>query len=293
METNNKENYILITPAKNEVAYIEKTIESVVNQEILPKSWIIVSDGSSDGTDDIVKKYCQNFKFIKLIRRETNSERNFASKVNSIKEAFCHLRGINYEFYGNLDGDVSFGSNYYRRLIEKFRIYPNLGVAGGKVYDYYGGKFHKQISGLHSVAGPIQFFRRKCWEDIGGYVESKVGLIDAIAEISARMNKWETRSFAELKVLHHRSTGSEGRNIWKVAIRQGQTDYLLGYHPVWQLARSLQRINKRPILIGSVLRTINFIWHYLKNAERPVTKEFIKFLRSEELNKIRNNFLFS
>lgn len=98
---------MLITPARNEEAYIVKTIQSLINQTILPKKWIIVSDGSTDRTDDIVKRYEANYDFIQLLRREPDTSRNFASKVYAIQAGFKLLNGIEYDFIGNLDADVS------------------------------------------------------------------------------------------------------------------------------------------------------------------------------------------
>jgi len=280
-------NYVLITPARNEELYIEKTIISVINQTILPIKWIIVSDGSTDKTEEIVEKYIPENSFIELIKLPLRKERHFAGKVNAINEGFKAIKNVNYKYYGNLDADVTFSNDYYKNLLDKFEKDPTLGICGGKLYDRINEKFVELNYSLESVAGPIQFFRKTCYEEIGGYKASKAGLVDAIAEVTARMRGWKTYTFTSLKVFHHRKTGSEGRNIWQVARREGNTDYLFGVHPLWNLLRSFQRINKKPYIIGGFIRMYGYWVHQIKKVKRPVSDEFIRYLRREEKLKIK------
>jgi glycosyltransferase involved in cell wall biosynthesis len=282
--------YVLITPARNEELYIEKTIISVINQTVLPLRWIIVSDGSTDRTEEIVEKYIPDHSFIELIKLPFRNERHFAGKVNAIKEGFKSLANLSYDYYGNLDADVSFNKDYFEVLLNKFINDPSLGICGGRLYDKINDRFVELRYSLESVAGPIQFFRRKCYEEIGGYVESKSGLVDAIAEVTARMKGWKTYTFKSLKVHHHRKTGSEGKNIWRAVIREGYTDYLFGVHLLWNLLRSFQRINKSPIIIGSFLRMFGYWTYKARRVKRPVSKEFVKFLRDEEKLKFKIYF---
>ncbi len=102
---------------------------------------------------------------------------------------------------------------------------------------------------------------------------------------------WETRSFPELKVYHHRNTGSEGRNLLSMALREGKLEYMFGYHPVFHLARGIQRIAGRPVILGTVLRTCSYLWCYMHRKQRPVSDEFIKYLRAEEWEKLKSVFL--
>lgn len=280
--------YIIITPAKNESVYVKHTIESVINQTINPLKWIIVDDGSNDSTSEIVKSYLDNYSFIKLLQREKSDLRNFGSKVYAIREGFKELNELEYDFYCNLDADVSFEPNYFETLLKKFEENPKLGICGGKVYDLIDGSFVEQMSGLHSVAGPVQFFRKQCYEEIGGYQPSPIGLVDAIAEVTARMKGWETTTFPEIIVNHHRKTSSENNNSYNIALREGKTDYHLGYHPIWHLLRTIARIETSPILIGSILRTYSFLKCYLIKEKRIVNEEFISFIRKEELKKIKD-----
>lgn len=278
--------YVLITPARNEEKYIEKTIQSVIKQTILPQKWIVVSDGSTDSTDEIVQQYQSRYSFIELLRRQSVEERNFESKVYAFQEGFGRLMETEYDFIGNLDADVTLVPFYYEKVLEKFIINSKLGIAGGEVVDFYNNKEYKRYSSYTSVAGAVQLFRRNCYKEVGGYVPIEYGNIDAIAEITARMKGWETRSFPELKVLHHRRTGTEGRSILNARFREGRIEYMLGYHPLFHIARVIQRLWESPCAVGSLARMCGYFWTYLERPRRKVSKDFVKFLRQEEFKKL-------
>jgi len=281
-----KYDYILITPARNEEKFIEKTIQSVIKQTILPQKWIVVSDGSTDGTDEIVHEYQLRYSFIELLRRQSFEERNFASKVYAFKDGLRRLTEVEYDFIGNLDADVIFSPFYYEKVLEKFIINPKLGISGGEVFDFYDNKEHKRYSSYSSVAGAVQLFRRNCYEEVGGYVPIAYGNIDSIAEITARMKGWETRSFPELKVFHYRRTGTEGRSILKGRFREGRIEYMLGYHPLFHVARVFQRLWEAPCIVGSLMRMCGYFFACLQRPKRKVSAEFVKFLRQEEFKKL-------
>lgn len=276
--------YVLITPARNEEKYISFTLDAVVRQSVTPARWVIVSDGSTDRTVEIAKGYQKNYPFIHCIDLPVRKERNFAGKVLAIQKGFDYLTkdNVQFDYYGNLDADVSFDPDYYEQQLKLFESAPKLGIIGGQLYDYEDGKFTRLSYGLHSVAGPIQFFRKACYEDIGGYVASRIGLVDAIAEVSARMKGWTTHTFPDLPVKHHRKTGSEGRGLFRAALKEGKMDYHFGLHPIFHLGKSLRRCFKKPIVIGSFLRSFQYFWCAARSEERPVSNEFVQFLRNEE-----------
>ena len=288
-----KPRYVLITPARNEERFIEGTIRAVIAQELPPLRWVIVSDGSTDRTEAIVSDYARRHGFIRLLRRERSAGRDFSSKVEAIRAGFEQLRDLDYGYYGNLDADVTFEADYYRRVLEWMEGEPRLGVAGGRVHDYVGPgrdgrpRYRRQSADPASVAGPIQMFRRACWEEIGGYPAVRGGLVDAIAEVTARMRGWETRTREDLPVRHHRLTGSEGRGAWARAADEGARDYAFGCHPLWNAARAAQRFLHPPLFLGSLLRLWGYWSRALLRRPRPVTPEFVRFLRREEGRKAR------
>jgi len=278
--------YVLVTPARNEEAYIEKTIQSVLSQTLLPEKWIIISDGSTDRTDLIVEKYKEEHVFISLLQIGGDCAPNFGSKVNAFNAGYKQLIKQKFDLIGNLDADVTFSPNYYETIITKLKEDPGLGIGGGMICELVNGKYTPQKINLNSVAGAVQLFRRECFEAIGGYIPIKSGGIDAAAEIIGRMHGWKVRTFPEIQVLHHRRVMTGSRNILHTRFKQGMTQYLLGYHPLFQLARFFFRITDKPFLIGSFLTFCGYWWGYLKRAERPMPIEAIRFLHSEQLKRL-------
>src|SRR6202451_4322942 len=194
--------YVLITPARNEAQFIELCLQSVVSQAVRPLRWVIVSDGSTDGTDEIVLRYAAENSWIELVRMPERRERNFAGKGHAFNAGYDRVQGLDYEVIGSLDGDASFDSEYFSFLLAKLSADPALGLVGTpfregakRVYDY------RFVSQEH-VSGICQFFRRQCFRDIGGYVAVKGGSIDHIAVITARMKGWKTRTFIEKAWIH-------------------------------------------------------------------------------------------
>lgn len=283
----NNRSYIIITPAKNESEFIGKTIDSVVNQTVKPLVWVIVDDGSTDNTTEIVKPYEEKYSFIKLVNRASEEKRNFGNKVFAVRRGFEEVQHINYTYYCNLDADVSFESNYFEVLLKKFEENPRLGICGGKVYDLVNDSFHFQGYELHSVAGPTQFFRKECYESFSGYQSFESGFIDGHAEISARMNGWITQTFPELKVKHYRPAGIAKGSKLKMKFEGGRFEYRFGYSYSYHLIRSVGTFKNRPFLIGGLASMIGFLSCLLKAEEKVVDIDFIRFVRNEQSRRLK------
>lgn len=283
--------YVLITAAKNEEDFIEKTIKAVLSQTVKPVKWVIVSDGSTDKTDVIVSHYAAKHQFISLIRTEGDPERNFGSKAKAVNYGYQTSKNKNFDFIGNLDADISFSPTYYEDIMKKFKQNEKLGLAGGVRFDLVNGRFRRVVSSDNSVGGPFQFFRKECFEKIGGYIPLQYGGIDAAAEIMVRMFNWEVRSFKEIKVYHYRRTGSSGRNVIRTNLNAGIRDYLLGYHPVFEIVRNVRRITNRPFFFGSAFLLAGYFSASIKKMVRPVPQEFISFLRKEQITRLQNSLL--
>ena len=290
IETAKGLSYVLITPACNEEVNIEKTIQSVVAQTILPSKWIIVSDGSIDGTDEIVRSYCNNHKWMGFIRISEHRDRHFAAKVTAFNAGYEMVRNIKYDIIGNLDADITFGDDYFEFLLRRFAQDPSLGVIGtpfvenGSHYDY-------RFTNIEHVSGACQLFRRECFGGIGGYLPIKGGGIDWAAVTTARMKGWSTRTFTEKVCFHHRKIGTGNTNPMGAWFRQGRKDYFLGGHPVWQLFRTFYQMKSRPYIIGGLLLFVGYAWAGISRIGRPVSKELIKFHRKEQMNRLKG-FLF-
>ncbi|MEE9304027.1 MAG: glycosyltransferase family 2 protein [Thiotrichaceae bacterium] len=282
--------YVLITPAHNEADLIDKTIQSVIAQTILPKRWVIVSDGSTDGTDEIVKKYMDGREWLELVHLPERKERNFAAKVLAFNAGYERVKELSFDIIGNIDADVSFTEDYFAYLLEKFEEMPDLGVAGTH---YIEGDFHSyQDSYINEnhVNGQCQLFRRSCFEDIGGYRPIKGGGIDWVAVTTARMKGWTTRSFGERTFNHHRKMGTAGSNELMSRFKYGKKAYFLGDHPLWQLFRTAFQVTKKPYLVGALALLVGYFWYWVIRFERPVSAELMKFHRQEQLGRLKQLF---
>lgn len=282
--------YVLVTPARNEEEHIKRTIQSVIRQTVLPKKWVIVNDGSTDRTGEIVSRYAARYQFIELLTRQRDGGRNFGSQACATEAGIALLGGVEYEFIGILDADISLPPEYYETIMAKFREIPNLGIAGGAIYDLCFGKFVRQRCWTNSVPGGIQFFHRKTLEDVGGFIPQPKGGHDAVAEAAARMRGWEVRSFPDIAVWHHRRTGTAKQNIFTARFRQGAKEYSLGYHPIFEIVKCLYRIKEPPYAIGGITTMLGYCWAFLHKQERRVPDDVVNYLRGEQLRRLTRFF---
>lgn len=278
--------YVLVTPAYNEEAHIETTIHSVISQTVLPVKWIIVDDASTDRTGEIVRRYADEWQFIELQRVEARQGHGFASKVFAFDRGVDRLRQTDFSFIGNLDGDVSFGETYFEQLLERFGSDPRLGIAGGSIYEWDGGRYSPRRGNTSTdVAGAVEMFRRECYEEIGGLLPLAWGGEDWCAQVTARMGRWHVRSFSDLGVRHHRPI-RDALGSCRRAYRQGRMDYSLGCHPVLEVFRVVRRACWRPPILGGTARLWGFLRGYCCSEQRLVSTDFVRFLRHEELSRL-------
>jgi poly-beta-1,6-N-acetyl-D-glucosamine synthase len=280
--------YVLTTAAYNEESNIEKTIKSVLAQTLLPVRWVIVSDGSVDRTDEIVEKYEKRHSFIRFLRMVRNPGRSFGSKVRALHAGNELLKDAVYDYIGNLDADVSVAAPYFEELIARLNGRPLLGIAGGFVVEEVNGEFRDRRSNrVYSIAHAAQLVRRECYEAIGGYAVLQYGGEDWHAQTSARMKGWEAEAFPELKIFHHRHTG-EGDNLLRHKFRQGRMDYSLGSDPLFEILKCAERLPEKPFLVGNITRLAGFLWAWAHRDRRPVSDEFVAFLRHEQKQKLQS-----
>lgn len=285
----NKLQYVLISPSRNEAGFIEKTLESVVHQTVLPLKWVIVNDGSTDGTGEIAARYAEKYSWIELVNRPVRKERHFAAKVHAFNAGSERVKQLPYDIIGNLDADVSLDADHFEFLLSKFRQDSRLGVAGTVFTEPSGyNSATDSFEGQTYVSGQCQIFRRECFEEIGGYVPSKAGGIDWMAVMTARMIGWNTRSFREKSFLHHRPLGTADRGAIASNYAYGKKDYILGGHPLWQVFRCMYRTTKRPYLVGGAALFAGYWAAFLSRMERPVSPELMRFHRAEQMQKLKS-----
>jgi glycosyltransferase involved in cell wall biosynthesis len=281
---------VLVTPARNEAAFIERTMESVIGQTVLPLKWVIVSDGSTDGTNDILTKYGNQYSWIESVIMPIRADRHFAGKVHAFNAGYQKVQNLEYDVIGSLDADISVDDpDYFAFLLGKFECDPQLGVAGapfreGTVqYDY-------RFSRKEHVSGACQLFRRECFQSIGGYVPIKEGAIDLVAVVTARMHGWRTETFPEKFCVHHRQMGTAKEGFIRATFKSGYGDYRMGVHPAWQLLRSSYQMSRKPLIIGGALLLAGYLWAIVTRAEKPVSAEFVNFRGREQKQWLRDYF---
>ncbi|MDH5811887.1 MAG: glycosyltransferase [Candidatus Verstraetearchaeota archaeon] len=283
--------YALVTPARNEARYLNSLIPCILGQTLLPLKWIVVSDGSTDNTDEIVTRASSCAPLIELVRYDGISKRGFGSKALAFMAGYEHLKHLEFAYIGNLDADITFGPNYYERLIEEMTRNPNLGVASGVVMEKKGASFKRVLSSLNHAVGAAQFWRRECFETVGGYLPVTVGGMDAIAELKARMYGWETRSFSDLPVYHHRVTDhANGRSVFYVAFRAGMTEYHIGTEPLFALMKALRRWRDKPPIISIFIRLLGYFKLWLHKSKRDAPEDLVRYLKKEQRERIRKVF---
>lgn len=281
--------YVLITPARNEALLIEQTIHAVVAQTVRPVKWVIVSDGSTDATDDIVARHAQQHAWIQLVRTPVGAPRDFAGKVRAFNAGRAALSGVEFDVIGSLDADITFDAGYFEFILGKFAQDPQLGVAGTPFregthqYDY-------RYTNIEHVSGACQMFRRQCFDDIGGYQPLRGGGIDWVAVTTARMRGWHTRTFTERVCLHHRPMGTAQSSALAARFRLGKKDYVLGGHPLWQLFRSAYQMKESPRGIGGLCLLSGYVWAWMSGAKKTASPELMAFHRHEQMARLRALF---
>lgn len=281
-----KSKYVIISPVRDEAKFIESTIRCVTAQTIIPREWIIVDDGSSDQTPEIVENYCRQHPWIRLIRRNNRGFRHSGrGVVEAFHEGLAQLHCQEWHFLVKLDGDLSFADNYFERMLVEFERNARLGIAGGVLFSTPGGEPLKaeRCPQFH-VRGATKIYRRECWEVIGGLITSPGW--DIVDESKANMHGWTTRSFFEAAVVHHRPTGT-AESKWKDQLKNGRAYYVAGYHPIFLAAKCVYRLASKPYITGAA----GIAWGYMSawfsgSPKRVNDLDLVRFVRRQQLRRL-------
>ncbi len=276
--------YVIVTPVRDEEKHVRHTLECVAAQTIQPAEWVIVDDGSTDDTGRIIDEYGIQFSWIQTIHRPNRGFREpGGGVVEAFNDGFNHLRTKEWEFIVKLDGDLTFSPDYFRRCLEHFTSEPRLGIGGGEIYYSLGGQLKLEVNPRFHVRGATKIYRRACWETIGG-LRAVVGW-DTIDEVKANMLGWKTYSFRELRLLHHRSTGS-AEGLVRDRVKHGLVCYISGYHPLFVVASCLNRLVRKPYVIGSAAVLFGFLKGYFTHTRRVNEPCMIQYLREQQLRRL-------
>ncbi len=276
--------YLIITPARDEAEFLEKTIRSVVNQTVRPAQWIIVNDGSRDATGEIIDRYARLYPWITAVHRVNRGYREAGrGVVHTFYDGYEHLESRDWDFLVKLDADLSFPDDYFESCFAEFAADPSLGIGGGGIYHEIGGELRIEANPKFHVRGATKIYRRECWDALGGLVPSPGW--DTVDELKANMLGWTTRSFLDLRVSHYRYTGSAD-GAWKNCVKDGRANYVAGYHPLFMLLKCIKRLGEKPYLMGSIGLMWGFLAGYWNSAPRIADQKLIRYTRNQQLRRL-------
>lgn len=281
--------YVLVTAVRNERESIALVLRAVLNQTIKPLRWVIVSDGSTDGTDEIVRAAAADHPFIELNRAVRGSEdRCFAGKVDALRLGIERVKDLPFDCIGILDGDVTFEPDYYERNLRLLEENPGLGLIGGEIYERNGsGKWKRRHTNRpYSVAGAVQLFTRECFLATGGFVPLPYGGEDTLVAIKAMMNGYGVRSFPDLAVHHHHDSGSRLGFIRKHFIL-GRKEASLAYLPLFEVFVCARRILDAPPVLGALIRFVGYLSGRMDGTVSLMPQDAAAFLRLEQKRRMR------
>jgi len=276
--------YVVITPVRDEEEHIEATIKAVSGQTIRPAQWVIVNDGSTDGTAAILDRCADKLPWVRVIHREN---RGFRKSGGGVIEAFNDgYRAVSlsdWSFVVKLDGDLSFSADYFEKCFEHFEREPRLGIGGGEIYHEIEGRLSLESNPRFHVRGATKIYRRECWEAIGGLRQAPGW--DTLDEVKANMLGWKSYSFPDLQLLHHRLTG-QAEGLLRDRMKHGVACYVVGYHPLFVAASCVSRLKQKPVVLGSVAMCWGFIKGRFTGNRRVEDKRLIGYLQRQQLRRL-------
>lgn len=282
--TRSTRRYLVVTPCRDEGLYIGRTIETMAVQTVRPATWIIVDDGSTDKTPEILASAAARHGFIRVVRRENRGERKVGPGViEAFYAGYDSADAGPYEFVCKMDADLELPPRYFERLMEEMEREPRLGAVSGKMFlRDEKGELHHERRGDDHAAGPTKFYRKACFDDIGGFVRM-VGW-DGIDGHMCRMKGWIARSILddELKVVHLRQMGSSHKGVLHGRARGGQGKWRIGSSPWYLLATAVYRSADPPYIIGAGAMVYGYFNALFRGVERMDDPSYLHHLRRYE-----------
>lgn len=276
--------YVVITPVRNEAAYLNRTIASVAQQTIRPLEWVLVNDGSTDNTGEIIDQCAAQYPWVRTIhRRDRGFRKSGGGVVEAFYDGYNSLERNDWEFVVKLDGDLSFSENYFAKCFEQFQSSPQLGIGGGSLYHIIDGEMKFEPVPQFHVRGATKIYRRACWGAIGALWIGPGW--DTIDEVKANMLGWETGTFADIPVIHHRFTGTEDGQ-WRDNVKHGMACYISGYHPLFLAASCIYRMRNKPYVIAAAGILYGFLKGYLNRVPRPVDRSYTRYIHRQQLKRL-------
>lgn len=281
--------YVVISPCRDEAKYMRRTLDSVIAQTVPPALWVIVDDGSQDGSRDILEDYAAQHSWIRIVHAPDRGHRAVGPGVI---EAFYHgletVERADFAYLCKLDLDLDLPLRYFETLLERMEDNPRLGTCSGKPYIRQDGVLISERRGDEMSVGMTKFYRSSCFDDIGGFVREVMW--DAIDCHKARQLGWIARSWdePELRFEHLRPMGSSQTNIYTGRRRHGFGQYFMGSDPLFFLATAIFRMTDRPYVLGGLATVQGYFGAWLRGAKRlddPALRTFIRRYQRRALFK--------
>lgn len=278
--------YVVITPVRDEADYIGETISSMARQTILPSRWVIVDDGSSDATPEIVAAAARQYSWIADVHRPNRGFRKSGGGViEAFYDGYSAIDRKDFDFLVKLDGDLSFDADYFEKCFDYFTGEPRLGVGGGMICKLDNGQLKEETIGdppFH-VRGATKIYRRKCWETIKPLVKAPGW--DTVDEVKANMLGWTSRTFRDLRLVQHKPTG-QADGLWGNWFKNGLANYVTGYHPIFMLAKCFKRTFRQPRFVTAAALGAGFCSGYIKQLPQVEDRQLIRYLRRQQLRRL-------
>lgn len=274
--------YVVISQGRNEAEYMLNTLDSMVKQTILPSLWVIVDDGSTDDTADILADYARRYDFIRVVTRQNRGHRSVGPGViEAFYEGLDTVDLKEFDYLCKLDLDLIMPPRYFETLMERMAGNPRLGNCSGKPYyiDKTSGAFVSEGCGDENAIGASKFYRRECFEEIGGFVRQVMW--DGIDGHRCRQLGWIAMSWDEpdIRFTHLRPMGSSQQSIITGRVRHGLGQYFMGTGVVYMLASGLYRMTRPPLLVGGLAMMWGYVKSWLTGVPRFDDKELASFIR--------------
>lgn len=285
--------YILVTASKNEEVNLPCLIESIIKQVVKPVLWIIVDDGSRDNTPEIIEAQKKKYNWIESIHlgehpRDLSFHYTYVCKTGfDFAIDLCEKNKIKYEYIGLVDADMILPPEYFDNLVEEFKKNPKLGIASGGLWSSIGKKLIQQKSRSDLPSGAARLWRRRCFEETGGYVLAYES--DTISNAKAKLRGWECKRCEYIKAIQRRDTSIaeiKERGLWEWYKTKGEIDYYLGLHPLVGILKALEFMFTRhcsgiAYLQGYILSLIK----RGKQFEDDEVRWYFRYIRPKEIKK--------
>lgn len=278
---------MIVSPCRDEAATLERTIACMVAQTKPPARWVIVDDGSTDRTPEILAAAAREIPWLRVVRR---SDRGFRKLGGGVIDAFYEgvaAVDVDYDFIAKMDVDLEFSASYIETLLDYFRADAKLASASGKVFRREGDTQVEEFMIDEMVAGQFKFYRREAFEAIGGFVREVMW--DGIDFHRARMAGFRTASLADprLRILHLRLMGSSDLNIYRGRLRWGRGQWFMGSALPYVIASGLFRAREKPYGIGGLLIIVGYLRAALLREPRLPDLAFRRELRRWQYARLR------